>query len=108
MGKCEISGSGIILHMKKENIKKLLDIGINMFNLANNHSDDCGETNYASIQDALRSEHIPAFGDAKNGTEYIWSGIIRGEPFAFIGVNSIETSVDWRKKISKIQSLTNS
>ena len=60
------------------------------------------------MQDWLHSKNIPTFGDTKNGTEYIWTGTIRGERFAFIGVNSIETPVDWPKKISKIQSLTNS
>lgn len=63
--------------MKRENLQKIRDIGINMFNLANNHSDDCGEANFASMQDWMLAQHIPAFGDAKNGTEYIWTGTIR-------------------------------
>lgn len=94
--------------MQKENLKKIRDIGINMFNLANNHSDDCGEQNFASMQDWMQSQRIPAFGDAKNGKEYIWTGVIRGEKFAFIGANAIETPIDWPKKITSIKQLTQS
>lgn len=54
----------------------------------------------------MRSRDIPAFGDAKNGTTYTWTGIIRGEKFAMVGVNAIETSVDWKQKIKNIETLT--
>lgn len=54
----------------------------------------------------MRSQRIPAFGDAKNGTEYTWTGMIRGEKFAMVGVNTIETSVDWKYKIKNIENLT--
>jgi hypothetical protein len=106
--KCDNKWQGIILRMKKENLKKLSDIGINMFNLANNHSDDCGEENFSNMQEWMRRQGIPAFGDAKNGTEYVWTGMIRWEKFAMVGVNSIETSVDWKGKIQNIETLTDS
>lgn len=77
-----------------------------MFNLANNHSDDCGEENFSNMHEWMRSQRIPAFGDAKNGTEYTWTGMIRGEKFAMVGVNTIETSVDWKYKIKNIENLT--
>lgn len=105
---CDTKGQGIILRMQKENLRKIRDIGINMFNLANNHSDDCGEQNFASMHDWMQLQHIPAFGDAKSGKEYIWTGMIRGEKFAFIGANAIETSIDWNKKIVTINELTQS
>ena len=79
-----------------------------MFNLANNHSDDCGGQNFSEMHTWMKNQWIPAFGDAKNGDEYLWTGMIRGEKFAFVWVNSIETSVDWPQKIEKIRTLTNS
>lgn len=103
---CDTKWQGIILRMKKENLQKIMDIWINMFNIANNHSDDCGEASFASMQDWMWSQHVPAFGDAKNGTEYTWTGLIRGEKFAMVGVNVIETSVDWKQKIQNIEDLT--
>lgn len=105
---CDTNGQGIILRMQKENLNKIREIGINMFNLANNHSDDCGEQNFASMQDWMQSQRIPAFGDAKNGKKYIWTGMIRGEKFAFIGMNAIETPIDWPQKITSIKQLTQS
>lgn len=48
---CENKRQGIILRMKKDNLHKLTDIGISMFNLANNHSDDCGEENFANMHE---------------------------------------------------------
>ena len=105
---CDTNGQGIILRMQKENLNKIRDIGINMFNLANNHSDDCGEQSFVSMQDWMQSQHISAFGDAKNGKEYIWTGVIRGEKFAFMGANAIETPIDWPQKITSIKHLTQS
>lgn len=105
---CNTRGQGIILRMDRDNLKKLSNIGINMFNIANNHSDDCGEENFADMHRWFTSQQIDAFGDAKNGDEYTWTGFIRGEKFAMVGVNGIETPVDWKKKIQNIENLTNS
>ena len=105
---CDNKWQGIILRMKRESIDKIRSIGINMFNLANNHSDDCGGQNFSEMHTWMKNQWIPAFGDAKNGDEYLWTGMIRGEKFAFVWVNSIETSVDWPQKIEKIRTLTNS
>lgn len=38
-----------MLRMQPESIKKLTAIGINMFNLANNHTDDCGHENQIAM-----------------------------------------------------------
>lgn len=60
-GECNTRGQGIILRMKRENIEKLTQYGMNMFNLANNHSNDCGVENIAGMHTWLRENGIPTF-----------------------------------------------
>ena len=76
-------------------------LGVTLANIANNHSHDCGKKAFASsIPEFLSGGIVPFW------YEHIAFRIIRGNHFAFIGINMIEQKVDFQKVEKTIQSLT--
>lgn len=79
----------------------LHSFGITMANIANNHSHDCGKDRFDQSSTAFASGGIIDFG-----YDRVAFREIRGNRFAFIGVDTIERSLDETGTIDRIRSLT--
>jgi poly-gamma-glutamate synthesis protein (capsule biosynthesis protein) len=66
--------------------KRLLDVGINMVNIANNHSYDCYRTGAESTKKYLRDAGIDFVGDSNAEKSFVLKEI-DGKKFAFVGID---------------------
>lgn len=78
-------------------------LGITMANIANNHSHDCGNKLFLESKDRFLSGWIIPFW-----YDEIAFRKIRGNSFAFIGIDTIETKPDIEKIQKNIKNLTSS
>lgn len=78
-------------------------LGITLANIANNHSHDCGKKLFDESFDRFLSGGITPFG-----YDTIAFREIRGNQYAFVGIDQIESHPDMEKIKKSIQSLTSS
>jgi gamma-polyglutamate biosynthesis protein CapA len=70
--------------------------GFNLFNLANNHSDDFGLEGVELTHKLLWEAGIDTVGNAYNDFDYdLFEGEVKGVKFAFMGINETYDNVDW-------------
>lgn len=102
-GSCIKSGKTTQMWMDPSLFFWFHELGITMANTANNHSHDCGNKLFLENKDRFLSGWITPFG-----YDEIAFRKIRGNTFAFIGIDTIETRPDIEKIQKNIQNLTSS
>lgn len=100
-GSCPKSGKPTQMSTDPKIFTKLSALGISMANIANNHSHDCGTKLFKESMEKIGSWGIIPFW-----YDTIAFRHIRGNNFAFIGIDTIEDSPDLAKINKTIQSLT--
>lgn len=80
--------SEVAVWSKEEDLHKLLDFGINVVSLANNHACDCGIDSMIRLKETLHGMGIASIGAGRNLTEASAPYIIEksGISFAVVGV----------------------
>lgn len=89
-----------------ESIRALRKAGVNVANLANNHTADFGEEGYSETVSVLKKEGIAATGHPlRVGKESVFETISHGRKLYFIGINDTYVPVDISKSGALIRNL---
>jgi poly-gamma-glutamate synthesis protein (capsule biosynthesis protein) len=78
--------------------------GINLVNLANNHTEDCGEVGFADTESYLSASKVNFFGDPAPGKSYLEKEI-NGKKIAFVGIDVTAHSHDLEQYYNLIKKL---
>lgn len=100
---CEKSGKLTQMMTDSSMIEYFHTLWITLANVANNHSHDCGKKSFESSVSVFLSGGIMPFG-----YDQITFRTIRGNHFAFIGINMIEEKVNIQDSEKMIRALTES
>ncbi len=100
-GSCKKSWKTTQMWMDPDLFPWFRALGITMANIANNHSHDCGNKLFFENKDQFLSGWINPFW-----YDEIAFRKIRGNTFAFIGIDTIETKPDIEKIQKNIENLT--
>ncbi len=99
------SDKQVKLLTKPEYIKYFKEVWINLFNLANNHSYDYGNTCFDKTKEILKANDLRYFWDGRATESNIYKIEKNGVKLAFIWIN--DTSYPWslKSKLDKIKAL---
>jgi gamma-polyglutamate biosynthesis protein CapA len=86
--KCPISRSGTTFCGDVRSVEGLIESGVDVVNLANNHINNFGQTGIDSTELVLKSNNISSTG-IKNPAIMI----VKGKRFAFLGFNAVPLSI---------------
>ena len=103
---CLPSKKSVRIIMPPANLSILRSIGIDTVDLANNHAYDCGTASYIAAKDDLAKAGLAYFGDGRKTESEIFKTEIRGTKYAFVGLNAIDITNDWDKKVEAVQTLS--
>ncbi|MDD3145020.1 MAG: CapA family protein [Candidatus Gracilibacteria bacterium] len=103
---CVKSNKSIVFQTDPKYLQNFIDIGFNVFNIANNHIYDCGETGYVATKKYLDENKLGYFGDGRGKEENILKKEVNGTKIAFVGFNDIGAQIDENTKAEKIKQLT--
>ncbi len=90
---------------KPEYIDYFKDIWINLFNIANNHSYDYGNTCFAKTKEVLESKWLKYFGEWRWKESTVFKMDKNGTKVAFIWINDTTYSWDLNSELAKIREL---
>lgn len=103
---CEKSSKSIVFQTDPKYLNAFKDIWVNIFNLANNHSYDCGNMWYDATKKYLDEKEFLYFWDGRWGERTVVKKEIYGTKVAFVWFNDIWKQIDIDKKSSLIKELT--
>ncbi|MCT4617719.1 MAG: CapA family protein [Candidatus Gracilibacteria bacterium] len=106
---CQKSGKAIVLKTLPKYLDLFKKVGFNYFNLANNHSFDCGRSGFNATKKHLGDKKLNYFGNMA-GEENILKQEINGIKIAFIGINDTfwnitGAGINYDNLIKKIEKL---
>lgn len=102
---CASSGKSIQFQTEPEYVKKLKQMGFTHFNLANNHSYDCGFSGYEATKKHLDDIWVKYFWEGRKWESVILKEEINGIKVAHIGMENVEVKVNLPEKEEKIKKL---
>lgn len=103
---CTKSDKSIVFRTEPNYLDNFKEIGINLYNLSNNHSYDCWDLWFQATKKYLDEKWLFYFWDGRKTEENILKKDINWTKVAFIWFNDVDLKIDIKEKVKKIETLT--
>lgn len=104
---CPVSWKSIIIKTHEKYLPEFKKAWINLMDISNNHSYDCGWENFDFMKKSIKSAWINPFWDWRWNEKNLYKTEIKWQKIAFLWFNETTFFNDWDKKVEEIKTLKN-